>query len=266
MSNDHAAVVTLLLENGSKGAAGVLEQRYSARRRGDCHGRPRRAGPDARPPPPGARRARRSRTPRLSRSSRSCWRRCRSIRRTRRSPSRGRRCSPTRAAIATSRPGRDHRGARRRPADGEPPGATPPLPLVAPTPTTFRVAGGTESRLASRAAAASSSAPWSRLGTRRRSRRASPRRRPVRQRRRPPQPRRGGRSRRQPRAADIRPRRSHRRSHLAAFRGDNAAGIGDGQGAVVDWDVASGRTSAGRRRFPASPTRARSCGATGSSW
>ena len=50
-----------------------------------------------------------------------------------------------------------------------------------------------------------------------------------------------------------------------SFRGPNASGIADGQNLPDTWDVKTGETSSGGRRFPGLRTRARSCGAIGSS-
>ena len=56
---------------------------------------------------------------------------------------------------------------------------------------------------------------------------------------------------RRPAAADTRPAARTAARNWPGFRGDNAAGNGDGQGAVVEWDVDDARrTSAGRRAIP----------------
>ena len=82
MMNNQAAVVTLLLERGSKGAPGVLQQAVQSGNVALVTAALAFSGADARPSPPGLAGAKKVNNPEeSSRSSRRNWQRCRSSRR-----------------------------------------------------------------------------------------------------------------------------------------------------------------------------------------
>ena len=236
MTNNHPAVVTLLLERGSKGAPDVLPQ---AIQRGNVAlvavalESPELTRAHVRT---GARGRQKGQQPGDHRADREEARGDAGRAGRRRRRRRSRDAAVVRRQLS-QRGGRrrDHRRAERRPADVDASGGNAaPMTLIAISPTSFRVAeregltinfegrGGMIERVVAV------------LGTRRRCGRASPRRQPERLRR--PAPRAGSRAA-APAAADTKPAARTAARNWPGFRGENAAGNGDGQGAVVEWDV-----------------------------